>query len=163
MASSRFKSCGHPHAEGFCLMRYASKAGDVITVWNARNGVTPFGFSHGGVEYTHIQWRNDRRTPPSFAPALGTLAFVNLTLERAREHRTRYVALHWDNPDYPMSEHYESKEAAIEKLAQGDVAGPQAVVANPADVEECHPPDLVEVDAAFLAELWATRAEASKP
>jgi hypothetical protein len=46
------------HSEAFQLMMYVAKDGsDPIWFWNSRDGVTPFGTTIDGVEYTHAMNR----------------------------------------------------------------------------------------------------------
>jgi hypothetical protein len=58
---------GHKHGEAFMLMRYACKScAHAETIWNSRDGVTPFGArcpSCGKVELYHVQWERDEYAP----------------------------------------------------------------------------------------------------
>lgn len=121
----------YDHVEAFCLMLYRDTAGNEEWIWNSRDGVTPFCItSRQGLEARHVEWHRDRRVP-DHKPKPGERIFVDLTIEKAREYRTRYVERFW--PRYQMSERYASKEAAIEELANIDVS------------EHPGAPDIVEV------------------
>lgn len=105
------------YAEAFCLMRYRCKAGHDEQIWNSRDGVTPFMMScRCGAESQHVDWKRDL-CMPAFVPPVGSRIFVDLTLEKAREYCRRRVEQGWDDPDYPMSENWPTKEAAVEELA----------------------------------------------
>lgn len=62
-------------------MTYASRCQRVVeTLWNSRDGVTPFVvFSRGGTEMTHVNWRRDWRDP-GHVPEVGDRIFVDATL-----------------------------------------------------------------------------------
>lgn len=109
--------------EGFKIMTYRCKqGGHSESIWNSRNGVTPFmvGCRQCPGIMEHVEWHNDIYAP-DFKPPAGMRIFVILTIERALEKRRRYVERHWDHPEYPMSERWKTKEAAIEELAKGDI------------------------------------------
>jgi len=84
-------------AEGFKLMHYVSKDGEEHEIlWNSRDGITPFVISsRGGVEMSHVDWPHDVYAP-FFVPPVGMRIFVDLTLEKAMEYRTEYVAKWWN-------------------------------------------------------------------
>lgn len=104
-------------------MKYrCSECGAVEWIWNSRDGVTPFGVEMKcGHDGHHVDWQRDQYMP-GYIPDVGERVFVTLTLDKAREYRRADVEAHWDTGDYPLREVFESKEAAVEKLAQGDVA-----------------------------------------
>lgn len=57
---------GHDHGEAFMLMTYACKCGHRETIWNSRDGVTPFCMgcpSCGEMSLQHIDWRSDVYAP----------------------------------------------------------------------------------------------------
>lgn len=144
MQDERLTDCNHDHGEGYNLMLYASDDRRITKrVWNARNGVTPFVIGWEGVELAHIDWHRDEKRP-HHVPEIGDLVFVNLTIERAREFRRSYVEKFWDGP-YAMSERWETKEEAVEELAQADMKrGQDPLAEGPSD--PCRPPDMVQVD-----------------
>lgn len=43
----------HQSAEAFAVMQYYAEDGSKVTVWNGRDGVTPFSFSLGGKKFSH--------------------------------------------------------------------------------------------------------------
>jgi hypothetical protein len=84
-------------AEAFCRMRYrGEESGDVVTVWNSRDGVTPFTFRHPdtGEAFTHFDFGGDVRAP-DHVPSRGDLVFVDLTREVALQRRRAYVTRRW--------------------------------------------------------------------
>ena len=107
------------HVEAFCLMKYQSKDGQITEMlWNSRDGVTPFGIrsKDGTTELFHVEWQRDVCCP-DHKPQKGDRIFVDLTPEKARFYAERNVENNWDRPSYPMSEMYETKEEAIEKVS----------------------------------------------
>lgn len=59
-------SVKHAHNEAFKLMTYACVCGHRETIWNSRDGVTPFGMecqSCGGMYLRHIDWKSDVYAP----------------------------------------------------------------------------------------------------
>lgn len=57
---------GHQHGEAFMLMQYACKdCGHRETIWNSRDGVTPFGCScpSCGKTLLHTEWQRDVYAP----------------------------------------------------------------------------------------------------
>ncbi len=129
----------HRQAEAFHRMKYQCNdrnCGAVEWVWNSRDGVTPFGIlMRCGHDGYHVDWRRDQYMP-GYIPAVDERVFVTLTIEKAREYRRADVEAHWDKGDYPMRDAFESKEAAVEKLAEHDVASfapdtPDLIVVTP--------------------------------
>jgi hypothetical protein len=116
---------GHEYAEAFRLMKYRDAGGNIERIWNSRDGITPFIVpNRNGQEQQHVDWQNDPYAP-YHVPMVGDRIFVNLTIERARENRRKYVDLWWNVPardGAKMSACWPNKEAAIEKLAQADLA-----------------------------------------
>lgn len=56
----------HTHGEAFKLMTYACACGHRETIWNSRDGVTPFGMecqSCGGMDVRHVDWKRDVYAP----------------------------------------------------------------------------------------------------
>lgn len=56
----------HKHCEAFCLMQYACECGHRETIWNSRDGVTPFGIacpSCGQPSLRHVEWHLDEFAP----------------------------------------------------------------------------------------------------
>lgn len=109
----------YSHKEAFCLMLYRDEAGNEEWIWNSRDGVTPFMVtSRQGLRAQHVEWHRDRCVP-DHKPKPGDRIFVDLTLDRAREFRTKYVERWWD--EMGMSREFASKAAAIDVLAAVDL------------------------------------------
>lgn len=139
----------YQHAEAFCLMLYRDSAGNEERIWNSRDGVTPYAIrSRAGLEARHVEWKRDE-CAPDHRPRIGDRIFVDLTIDRAREERRRYLDEWWDDD---MAARWPTKEAAVEELAQSDLTYP-----CPGQ------PDLIEVTQAWLDADIARRAEAVKP
>lgn len=113
----------HTQKEAFCHMLYRAASGREISIWNSRDGVTPFGVSIDGEELEHVEWSRDRYDP-DHVPKVGTYVFVDLTIDAAVVLRTKYVEHFWNHPETPMSAHgrWKTPEQAIMDLAESDVA-----------------------------------------
>ncbi len=90
---------GYNHGEAFCLMQYRDDVtGEVETIWNSRDGVTPFVIdSRAGNTATHVDWSNDQRNP-DFVPPHGMRIFVDASPNQAHIRRSAraYVDQYWD-------------------------------------------------------------------
>lgn len=77
---------GHDYVEAYCLMLYRAKDGsEEETIWNSRDGITPFGVNlRSGKPAEHAEWRNDRYAP-FYVPQVGERVFVSYTPETARQ------------------------------------------------------------------------------
>lgn len=56
----------YQHGEAYMLMTYACNCGHRETIWNSRDGVTPFGMecpSCGQQSLLHVEWQRDVRAP----------------------------------------------------------------------------------------------------
>jgi len=80
----------HKHKEAFCHMKYAAQTADgrkyiEVTIWNSRDGVTPFCFisKEFGIELVHVNWERDVYDP-NYVPQPGDLIWRNYTEEEAR-------------------------------------------------------------------------------
>jgi hypothetical protein len=113
----RLKNGGYLHREALCLMKYATRDGsEVEWIWNSRDGVTPFVVhSRSGQEMSHVQWQFDVRVP-NYQPLLGERIFVDITPGYAELLAHQKVDLYWSDPDYPMSQAYETKAEAVEAM-----------------------------------------------
>ena len=82
----------HIHKEAFCLMTYAADDGsETETLWNSREGVTPFGISSvSGKSMHHVAWQEDKYCP-DFVPPPGMRIFVDATLELVTPELNKYV------------------------------------------------------------------------
>lgn len=80
------------HKEAFCLMKYQTKDTFLTeTLWNSRDGVTPFIISStDGREMSHIDWARDR-CQPDFHPPKGMRVFVDATEDLVRDRLNAYV------------------------------------------------------------------------
>ena len=79
------------HCEAFCLMRYQTEDSKSIEyIWNSRDGVTPFCvMAKDGVSMMqHTNWKGDELRP-HHKPQPGDRIFVDLTLEKMKEHRLK--------------------------------------------------------------------------
>ncbi len=95
------------HGEAFNLMQYVcEKCHKVETLWNSRDGVTPFVIDclacHSAAQHTN--WQNDIREPgfghliEKWHPTMRV--FVDMTKERATEFATRRL-ISFEGSDYP--------------------------------------------------------------
>lgn len=140
------------HAEAFCLMWYQDLVtGERERLWNGRDGVTPFVItSPAGNESRHADFHLDERRP-MHVPKIGDRIFVDLTIERAREYRRVFVDKWWDveiEGGYRMRDRtdvWQTKDEAVESLAQGDYA--------PLGGNAGGQPDIVIVDADYLVQF----------
>lgn len=126
---------GHEYGEAFMLMKYASQDGLIVEyIWNSRDGVTPFGIidRSGKVSLYHADWHLDEYRP-NHQPQVGDRIFINLTLEKAKEYRRKYVERWWDGAPADAangklavpamskySDLWTTKEGAVEYLAEKD-------------------------------------------
>lgn len=133
------KSLAYNHNEAFCRMQYRDdKTGEIEWIWNSRDGVTPFTVMNrdGTGSMTHVKWSEDV-CDPDFIPPIGSRIFTNVTKEDAREAALRVIERSWNDPMYPMSKAYDSKEAAAVALIPdiyGNGTGPVTTVVT----EEIH-------------------------
>jgi hypothetical protein len=110
----------YQHAEAFCLMKYATDDGsEVEWLWNSRDGVTPFIIrSRTGNEMHHVDFALDRCLP-NYQPLATERMFIDLTTERAEAFARRRIERYWTDPEYPMSQTFESEEQALSELVKG--------------------------------------------
>lgn len=145
----------HRHAEAFHVMTYSNNELTIVeTLWNSRDGVTPFSIiaRDKAVPLLHTRWDRDIYAP-NLIPAIGDRVFVDLTIERAFAHCYYWVKEHWteslpgvDGSSY--SERYPDRT-------------PQQVALLLAEEEltehENPPPDIIVVTADWLRKLAASR------
>lgn len=138
---------GHQRAEAYCLMIYEGQvSGAQIRIWNSRDGVTPFCTYIEGEEFRHAHWRQDSYQR-YHVPSVGDLIWVDLTLERAREHRRLFVDLNYEGmKDHPYFEGM-SQDEMVERMAQDDTQQPGQ-------------PDLVRVTEEMHAEFKGAESAA---
>ena len=142
---------GCESGDAFRVMIYKDEAGNLETIWNSRDGVTPFIVrSKQGLESRHIAWGNDR-FEPYYVPPIGSRIFIDLTMEKALESRARYYDRMSNDiecgPDF--KKYYPDRDAAIRALAEEDMASFAP-----------HTPDLVEVTSEMHA-IFSARAKAN--
>jgi hypothetical protein len=82
------------HKEAFSHMTYTTRdLQNQISVWNSRDGVTPFVIFVGGLEYHHTNWNGDREDP-NYQLKVGDHIFVTINKEMATkiaEERHEYL------------------------------------------------------------------------
>lgn len=142
------------HAEAFCLMHYRDADGNEETIWNSRDGVTPFIMrSRAGREMTHVNWQGDH-CRPNYLPLIGDRMFVDITRERALEIAQAQVARWWDDATLPMQQHPflgpMGRDGAAQHLVEGIY-------------EDGHRPTLVEVTEEMQTALLASREGSHVP
>lgn len=80
------------HKEAYCLMRYrCDKCGSVETLWNSRDGVTPFMIPCGScfdIKH-HIDFSSDMPMPKAFEPPKYMRVFTTYTFEEAIDSMNR--------------------------------------------------------------------------
>lgn len=82
------------HAEAYCLMTYkCEKCGCEETLWNSRDGVTPYIVMCRNEDYDghmlHIAFNNDERMPSHYRPENGVRIFIDLTPEKHYEYELK--------------------------------------------------------------------------
>jgi len=83
------------HGEAFALMLYEGQQSKrVVTVWNSRDGVTPFMVDIDGEIYQHILWDRDRRMPDHKLKP-GDYFFRDTTQADAEQAATHIVDVRW--------------------------------------------------------------------
>lgn len=90
----------YQHAEAFNLMKYVDdETGEVETLWNSRDGVTPFTIESrdGKRAMTHTDWSADEHRP-DFTPPKGMRVFVdaNPNQSHIRSSARSHVEEYWD-------------------------------------------------------------------
>lgn len=81
------------HAEAFKLMAYACQCGHRETIWNSRDGVTPFGLgcpSCGDLTLRHADWHLDEYAP-NHAPFKGQRFWRDGTPDEAEDIMRRRI------------------------------------------------------------------------
>jgi len=107
----------YKHREAFCLMQYRDEVtGEIETLWNSRDGVTPFIIrSRAGNPSQHVDWNRDSCNP-KFVPTPGMRIFVDASPKHAhiKESARDYVDAYWDHGEYPMRARWATKEEAVD-------------------------------------------------
>jgi hypothetical protein len=111
----------HKYNEAYCLMTYRAADGYEEYIWNSRDGVAPFGYAdpeHGDMR--HVDWHKDQRKV-AHVPEVGDFIWVDLSYQRAYEHRLGHVSVNWGEMQHdPFFEGMDIQQAAA-TLAKGDV------------------------------------------
>ena len=76
---------------------------------------------------SHIEWQKDKRIV-NFTPHPRMRVFVDLSPEKHREYMSRRTERYWNNPEYPMSARWNTKEDAINDLCKSFKPGEPDVV-----------------------------------
>ncbi len=120
------------HKEAFCLMKYQCKdCGYSETIWNSRDGVTPFGITciKCGKDMLHINWEGDCCLP-NYDPPVGSRIFTDLTPEKHREYMEKRADQFWNNEKYKglgARERYGTIEEFIDSLCNSYKPGEPAI------------------------------------
>lgn len=150
---------GYQHGEAFCHMRYGTKDGATwMTVWNSRDGVTPFGMRHPrtGEDLTHLPpWSADI-FDPLHVPDVGAYVWIDLDPEKAMQLAMKSVEAWWDDERYPGRERFESKLEMAQMFVEEYL-----FTTHPDTGErvEKHAPDLVQVTEPLRDRIAAEVAE----
>lgn len=131
------------HSEGYCHMLYMAEDGsDEISIWNSRDGVTPFMVTIEDKVYQHVGWNGDVYDA-QYMPKEGDYIFVDMSFEKLLEIRLQW----WDrcvseeaNSIYFYKEYGRDKRKVCRELAMQD------------RIEHGEPPpDLIKVTKDFIA------------
>jgi hypothetical protein len=125
--ADRQKTSEYRHPEAFCLMTYCEVTGEKDEInetcekevlWNTRDGVTPFFIGNKAETRSmkHIDWSGDVRKKDHI-PQPGDRVFMDLSKEDYIAYTKLKVDKMWDEGEFKMSDHFESKEQAIESLS----------------------------------------------
>lgn len=107
----------HSHGEAFMLMNYACDCGHRETIWNSRDGVTPFGMncpSCGGATLRHVDWQRDVYAP-DHKPHKGQRFWRDGTPDEAEAIMRRRIEMMKDK--YPLEP--ERAERLIRESREG--------------------------------------------
>jgi len=127
------------HPEAFCLMNYECKqCNKTITIWNSRNGVTPFGIDcrwcEGGI-MQHVHFGCDKYSP-FHLPNIGDLVFADQTEEGYREVIRKRADHFWNQDAYGCQQKYKSVEDMAEQLYDFKEGQPTVYEVTAKDMEE---------------------------
>lgn len=103
------------HEEAFRLMLFVSRDWSIVeTIWNSRDGATPFKVlaRDGRTTLTQALWGGDPYAP-FHIPDVGDRIFVDMEPEEAQRNAEKTVARWWDDPRRPMRLEYATREDAI--------------------------------------------------
>lgn len=141
------------HAEAFCHMNYKAQdeSYQLLSIWNSRDGVTPFVINWEGVEYQHIEWGADRYDPNHLVAA-GDLIFVDSQLDDLVADRLDWLVRHLDGEgfdemlrsEYDWDGRDDTLPALVRRIAQNDLTEHGAP-----------PPRLIKVTAEFARGWYA--------
>ena len=88
-------------------------------LWNSRDGVAPFVIKCPtcGSESTHIDFGSDLFSK-DYIPLNDSRVFVDLTLEKYRKNKRKYINKYWNNGIYPISKRWNTREDALDALTK---------------------------------------------
>lgn len=110
-------AAGFEYPDAFMLYHYRCTNHHVHRIWNSRNGCVPFiiGCPSCNAEAQHI---GRDAFDPFYVPAPGEYFFRDCTAEEARASAWARVARWWEDEMFPMSRTFDSREEAIEMIAE---------------------------------------------
>jgi hypothetical protein len=117
------------HAEAFCHMQYAyvgPKKTIYLTIFNSRDGVTPFCFhsKEFGVTLQHVKWQEDKYDP-DYVPVSGDLIWRDVKpeekLQWLQDHKASLAEVPADNELYAMAQHFLAELTADPSRWLGDI------------------------------------------
>ena len=120
------------HPDAYKILVYEDeKTGELESIWNSRDGVTPFTIPSrtGGGISDHRYSAGLEHAYPLFVPPLGMRVFVAMSESRAMYIAAKQVSERWDSG---MSDSFSSRDQAIKVLTASIYQDGEA-------------PDLVEV------------------
>lgn len=113
------------HAEAFALMRYAG-GGTSRTVWNSRDGVTPYVIFHDDAEMAHVDFKVDQYAPQHI-PYPGDLVFIDLTFGLAQKLADDFMAANWESmrqqPEYADIGRKEMRDRTARRYIRDAMSG----------------------------------------
>ena len=88
-------------------------------IWNSRDGATPFLIEarNGRSSMKHVEWHRDKYVP-CYVPMVGERVFVDITPELAAQKARAVVEKTWDESGSLARYAGETKEKAIEAIAE---------------------------------------------
>ncbi len=124
----------YQHGEAFNHMAYRCVNGHDETIWNSRDGVTPFVMDCRvcGADSQHIEWHCDVRAE-AYQPKVGDRIFVNVTPTEALEF-AKVRMQQYEEAGYKWQEAYDgfTFDQAVGFLAAGefyrDGQAPNAII-----------------------------------
>lgn len=104
---------GMTHAEAYCRMEYKNRVtGQIVVIWNSRDGVTPFCAGIDGVEHQHVNFALDQ-FQRYWVPEVGDYIFIDCDHDTWKAQEKEHIERDWDHPEYPISKMGLTKEATL--------------------------------------------------